>query len=310
MQSLDYLNKEFALPGHLEFKEGPAGCIFADIKNESGSAEVFLHGAQITSYIPKDNEPVFFLSGLSKFEEGKAIRGGIPVSWPWFADHPTDGGKPAHGFARTSTWHIIGTEQKTPSETLIRLGLTDSGETRKLFNHRFDLEIVFTIGSELNVKLRMKNTDKEDFTVTSAFHSYYRVHNVPDVSVHGLDGLSFIDKVDDFKTKTQHGPLRITGETDKIYLNTEGECVIEDPGFNRSIRINKSGSSSTVVWNPWEEKAGQMQDLGDRDYLNFVCVETANAGDDTVTISPGEQHELQMNIVVEDMLLKIYRGSA
>ena len=299
MQSVDKLNKEFALPGHMEFKEGPGRFIFADIKNDSASAELFIHGAQLTSFIPKNNAPVLFLSGLSNFEAGKAIRGGIPISWPWFADHPTDSSKPAHGFARTSAWQVRAAEQKTPSETLIRLGLTDSEETRKLFGYKFDLEITISIGKELNLVLRMKNMDEEDFTVTSAFHSYYSIHNILDVSVHGLEGSGYIDKVDDFNTKTQDGPVRITGETDRIYMKTSGDCVIEDPGFNRSIRIKKSGSSSTVAWNPWDEKAIQMKDLGNLDYLKFICIETANAGDDTVTLSPGEEHELQMNIAVE-----------
>lgn len=301
MQSVGKLNMEFAVPDRLQFKEGPGGLILADIKNESASAELFLHGAQITSYKPRGYEQVLFLSGSSRFEPGVAIRGGIPVSWPWFADHPTDNTKPAHGFARTSTWRVRGAEQITSSETLIKLGLTDSGETRNLFEYKFDLEIAISIGRQLNIELTMKNMDSKDFTVTSAFHSYYAIHNILDVSVHGLEGCGFIDKVDNFKTKMQDGPVRMAGETDRIYLRTTGDCVIEDPGLNRSIRIKKSGSNSTVVWNPWAEKARGMKDLGDRDYTKFLCVETANAGDDIIKLSPGEEHKLRMDVRVEAM---------
>ena len=299
MQNLAQLSNEFVIPGHIEFKDGPGGLIVAEVKNESSRTEIFLHGAQITSFKPNGQEQVIYLSPNSRFEPGVAIRGGIPLSWPWFADHPTDKSKPAHGFARTSRWHLKETLKVSDSETEIRLGLTSSNETLKLFDHRFCLEIVFSIGPQMNIELRTLNTDDSEFTISSAFHSYYKIHNISDVSVRGLENAAYMDKTDNFKKKKQDGPLEITGETDRIYMNTASDCVIEDPGLKRAVNIKKSGSNSTVVWNPWEEKARGMKDLGGQEYMNFFCVETANAGDDTVTILPGEEHRLQMNVRVD-----------
>jgi len=153
----------------------------------------------------------------------------------------------------------------------------------------------------MNIELRTLNIGSSEFTISSAFHSYYKIHNISNVSVHGLEGTTYIDKVDNFRKKKQDGPLKIASETDRVYINTDNDCVIKDPGLKRSIHIKKSGSSSTVVWNPWEEKARGMKDLGAREYMNFVCVETANAGDDTVTISPGEEHKLRIHVGVESM---------
>lgn len=293
------LNDRFSISDSITFKKGPNGLIYAEVQNDSATANVFLHGAQITSYVPAGHEPVFFLSGLSRYEANKALRGGIPVSWPWFADHPSDASKPAHGFARITDWMIRGTELVSGGETGITLGLTDSETTRKLWDYSFDLELNISIGSALHLGLTMKNKGNTAFSITSAFHSYFKISAIKDITVRGLENTDFIDKVDGFKVKTQHGPLRISGETDRIYLDTNKGCIITDPGFKREMHINKSGSSSTVVWNPWEEKARNMNDLGERDYRDFVCVEVANAGNDLITIAPGGEHRLELHVTVE-----------
>jgi len=299
--NVNNLNQEFAVEGCLIFKEGTKGLVYAEIKNEAASAQIYLHGAHITSFTPLEQDPVIFLSPLSLYEPGKAIRGGIPISWPWFADHPTDNTKPAHGFARISLWEVRGIKYLSKDETQITLGLTDNENTLEIWNYRFDLEIVIKISKELNVELTMTNCGKEDFTITSAFHSYYHVGNIKDVTIHGLEDTSYIDKVNNFKKKIQKGLLFITEETDRIYLDVKSECVIEDQSLNRKIRIQKSGSNSTVIWNPWREKAIQMKDLGDNDYKKFVCIETTNAGEDLITLAPDEQHTLELNITVESL---------
>lgn len=293
------LNREYSIENHLIFKEGVGELVYAEIKNEAASGQIFLHGAQITSFTPNGQEPVLFLSPLSQFEPGKAIRGGIPISWPWFADNPTDSSKPAHGFARTSLWDVRATKRISEAETQITLGLSDNENTREIWDYRFDLELSVNIGIELNTQLTMTNSGNQEFTVTSAFHSYYQVGNVNDVTISGLEGANYIDKVNNFIKKTQEGSIRITSETDRIYLDTTSDCVIDDPVLKRKIRIHKSDSNSTVIWNPWSYKAQQMKDLGDQDYLNFVCVETTNAGEDIISISPGKQHKLEMRVEIE-----------
>jgi len=297
---VDNLNHRFAIRDNLIFKEGTNELIYAEIKNEAASAQIYLHGAHITSFTPLGEDPVIFLSSLSQIEPGKAIRGGIPISWPWFADHPTDKTKPAHGFARTSLWEVRETQNISKDKTVITLGLRDNEETQKLWDYSFDLELAISIGKELNSELTMTNSGKEDFTITSAFHSYYIVGDVNDIAIYGLEDTNYIDKVDNFSMKLQDSPVKIADETDRIYLDTTSDCVIEDPSLNRQIRIRKSGSSSTVVWNPWMDGAKKMKDLGDLDYLNFVCVETTNAGEDRIKLAPDKQHKLELNVIVKN----------
>lgn len=296
---IDELNARFSIPGCLTFKKAPGGFIYVEVKNNSATAQVFLHGAQVTSYVPTGHEPLLFLSGLSRYEADKAIRGGVPISFPWFADHPTDASEPAHGFARITDWTVIKTELLSGGETSLTLGLTDSEATRKLWDYSFELNLDISIGSALDLALTMKNTGGAPFSITSAFHSYFNISAISNISIHGLENTDYIDKVDGFKFKKQHGPVQISEETDRIYMHTDTECIIADPGFGRNVRIRKSGSRSTVVWNPWKEKARGMSDLGDDDYLGFVCVEVTNAGDDVVLVPPGAEHRLGLNVLIE-----------
>ncbi len=298
MDSIDDLNKRFGIPGQMTFKSGPGGLTVAELNNQHAAATVFLQGANVTSFKPRGQEEVVFLSRHSRFESGIAIRGGIPISWPWFADHPTDKSKPAHGFARISDWEVRGTEVHGGASR-IRFGLSDNQYTRSLWPQAFDLEFIMTVGKELHLDLTAKNTGEEDFTFSQAFHSYFHVSDINKIYVQGLEGYYYIDKVDSFKDKYQKGQVRIVEETDRIYLDAASDCVIHDPGFNRKIRISKQGSKSTVIWNPWVAKAHQMKDLGDQEYKRFACVETTNAGEDLITLSPGSEHILTTKISIE-----------
>lgn len=298
MDIIDDLNKRFGFPDQIIFKGGPGGLTVAEINNQDAAATVFLHGAHVTSFKPKGQQEVIFLSGNSRFEPGIAIRGGIPISWPWFADDPTDKSNPAHGFARTSNWEVRGTEVDGGASR-VRLGLSDNQYTRSLWPRAFDLEFIMTVGKELHLDLIAKNTGGKDFTISQAFHSYYRVSEINKIYVQGLEGCKYIDKVDSFKEKYQEGRVEIVEETDRIYIDTANDCVVHDRGFKRRIRIEKEGSNSTVIWNPWVAKAHQMKDLGDLDYKRFVCVETTNAGEDLITVAPGSGNTLSALIRVE-----------
>ena len=298
MDSIDDLNERFGILGRIAFKGRHGGLTVADINNRHSTATVFLHGAHVTSFKPKGGEEVLFLSGHSRFESGIAIRGGIPISWPWFADHPANKTKPAHGFARISNWEVRGTEIDGEASR-ITFGLSENQYTRSLWPHAFDLEFVIRVGKELHLDLIAKNTGEEDFTITQAFHSYFRVSEIKNIYVQGLEGSNYIDKVDSFKEKYQEGQVEIVKETDRIYCKTATDCVIHDPGLKRKIRIKKDGSRSTVIWNPWAAKAHKMNDLDDKDYKRFVCVETTNAGEDLIPLSLGSKHILSANISIE-----------
>ncbi len=292
------LNERFGIPGELEFVEGPGGLPVASIRNEGGGAGVCLLGGHVLSYEPSGQEPVLWVSAESHFEVGRPIRGGIPVCWPWFAGQVPAPGLPAHGCVRTRLWEVRGTES-LDAATRIVLGITDDEETRALWPHRFDLEIAVTVGAELRVDLTARNTDDEAWSCTGALHSYFAVGDVEQVCVLGLDGCRYLNKVEEFAEQRQRGPITVASEVDRIYTETTAECTIEDPVLGRRIRVAKEGSHTTVVWNPWVDKSARMEDFGDEEYHGMLCVETANAGEDVVTLEPGEAHRLTAVISAE-----------
>ena len=183
--------------------------------------------------------------------------------------------------------------------TEIRLGLTESETSLALWPHTFDLEIVVTVAARLQVELIARNPGDQPFVCGGALHSYYTVGDARQIAIDGLDGCDYLDKVEGFKRKPQHGPVTITGETDRVYLDTDATCVIEIPRWRRRIGIAKAGSRTTVVWNPWAEKAKQIADFEDEEYLSMVCVETANADTDVATVAPGGEHRLSAAIGLE-----------
>jgi D-hexose-6-phosphate mutarotase len=296
---LETLNESFAITDHIAFVSGAGGLPFAQIRNAFATATVSLHGGQVLAFQPHGHGPVLWVSAQSLYQPGKAIRGGIPVCWPWFGPHPSDPAKPAHGFARTSLWSVLSAAALADGATQIRLRLADGDTSLALWPHAFDLRLVVTVGAELKVELIARNPGSAPYTYSGALHSYFDVSDIAAISIRGLDGCPYIDQVDGDQRKLQHGPITIASETDRVYLNTTETCAIEDPGLDRRITIAKAGSHSTVVWNPWVEKARRLADFGDEEYHSMVCVETANADGDSVTVAPGGEQRLTAIIGVE-----------
>jgi glucose-6-phosphate 1-epimerase len=297
--NLDTLNRRFGLPGVLDFRVGPGGLPVVEVINEQSSAAIALQGAHLLNWAPSGEDPVIWLSPDAKFATGKSVRGGVPVCWPWFGPHEQEAGFPAHGFARTVPWEVFETNGNEDGSTTIGLRLMQSDATRAQWPHATELELYMRIGTTLELDLVTRNTGSVLVTIGAALHTYFQVCDIRKVSVLGLDGLEFIDKVDGAARKHQDGPVRFSGETDRIYLDTGGDCLIDDPVLERRIRIHKRGSHSTVVWNPWIVKAEQMGDLGPDGYLHMLCVESANAAEDVVKIGPGCEHHLWMRYSVE-----------
>jgi glucose-6-phosphate 1-epimerase len=293
MNDTKVLNSLYGIPGRQIFKEGDDGLVFIEVNNEFATGRMYLQGGHVTHFQPKDQEPVLWVSDCSLFEPGKAIRGGIPICWPWFADHPSDDKKPAHGFVRTSPWEILGSGETDSQETFIRLGLSENEHTLAIWPHSFNLELNALFGKRLSVSLFISNSGDRTFTCTGALHSYFYVGDSGRIRILGLEGKEYLDKVDGFSRKKQEGPVVMEKETDRIYLEASGECLIEDPVMHRAICIHKKGSNTTVVWNPGAEKSEKMSDMGKNAYHNMVCVETANAANDTITLAPGEIHRIE-----------------
>lgn len=294
-QSIDALNERFAVPGHLAFAAHPSG-IAAHIRNAHATASVALYGAQPLTFQPHGAPPLLWLSEQAVYAPGKAIRGGIPLCWPWFGPHPSDLSLPAHGFVRTRVWQVLSASGAPGGATALRLGLTDDDASRALWPHPFELELALLVGGALQLELLVRNTGEAPLSFSGALHSYFTVGDVAQIAVGGLDGAEYLDQTDAMRRVRQSGPVRFAGEVDRIYLDTEAECAVEDPSLGRTIRVAKSGSRSTVVWNPWAEKARRLADMADDAYRGMVCVETANAAEDAVTLAPGAEHRLLVRI--------------
>ena len=261
----------------------------AHVTTAQASASIALHGGQLLSWQPIGQQPVIWLSKAALFESGKPVRGGVPVCWPWFGAVPD---KPAHGFVRTRMWQMRAAATDAAGQMVLRLGISDDAETRVLWDHAFDLELVVTVGQTLTLALITRNTGDAPFEISQALHTYFCTSDITQTAVHGLDGCSFLDKVHGMVTGQQLGPVTFTGETDRIYFDTTHSCRIEDPVQRRGVTVAKSGSSSTVVWNPWSEREKSFADMAAGEYRQMLCVETCNAGPDRITIAPGCTHAL------------------
>lgn len=292
---LDTLNTTFGLPGTLHFAEAAPGLPVAHVTTPLASASIALQGAQLLTWQPTGQPPVLWVSKAAVFEEGKAVRGGVPVCWPWFGAVP---GKTMHGFVRSRLWQMRSAELGDSGQLVLRLGINDDASTRALWNHAFDLELAVTVGSTLTLALTTHNTDEEAFEITQALHTYLATGDISHTTVQGLDGCHYLDKVQDFASCHQSGPVTFSGETDRIYTDTTADSLIVDSATGRTLRIAKQGSASTVVWNPWSDKEKTMADMASGDYRQMLCVETCNAGPDRVTLAPGASHTLAASVSV------------
>ncbi len=298
---IELLNAQFALTDELLFQPGENGLPKVQINNGLASAEVYLQGAHITAFQPRGGEPVLWMSPLAQFQRDKAIRGGVPVIWPWFGPHLIDKNKPQHGFARSIEWRVKATTALSDGSTRLQLQLKDTPTTHALWPHAFELTLTITVGTELTIELTSCNTGEQTFVAGGALHSYFAVGDVKKIHIDGLLGHLYIDQLDGNRIKQQNDAICIREEVDRIYFDTEdtcseGICAIFDAQFLRQIYIKKSGSHTTVVWNPWENKAKSMADFPDDGYRQMVCIETANAVDDVRHLAPGETHTLSQTI--------------
>jgi glucose-6-phosphate 1-epimerase len=292
---------QFDIPDALRFEDTPGGLVRAVISTPAAEAEVYLQGAHVTHWTPRGQRPVLFVSPKSLFQPGKAIRGGVPIIFPWFGPRGDGKSGPAHGFARTMEWAIEGTQLHHDGRVEITLSLAPNDATRGLGYDAFRLRFRVTAGAKLEMELETRNDAAEPFTYEEALHSYFAIADIHRVSVTGLEGTTYIDKTDGFKRKRLSSePLRIAKETDQVHLSTKAACVIDDPVWNRRIIIEKGGSESTVVWNPWIDKTKGMSDMAPDDWRGMICVETANVADNAVHIAPGASHKVTASIRVEN----------
>jgi len=297
---IERLNADYAIAGQLKFIEGKGGFPFIEISNAKASALISVYAGQVLSFHPAGvADDLMFLSEKAYYQPGKAIKGGAPICWPWFGADPQGLGRPAHGFVRNRLWNVVATGTTADGDTRVTLGLIDTPETRAIWPQSFTLALEITVGDSLNLELLTRNTGTQAFPVTQAFHTYFKIGDISQTSVLGLEGIDYIDKTDNSAQKHQNGVVTINTEVDRIYLGVQGELVIADAALKRRIRIASRGSKTAVVWNPWAKISAEMGDLQDDDYRRLLCVETTNAATDVVEIAPSSEFRLVANYRVE-----------
>ena len=290
MSDIQTLTQQFGIAGKLSF-EMVGDLAAARVKTPFATATVALQGAHVMTWQPAGQKPVIWVSKLAKYAPGKSIRGGVPVCWPWFGPHASEASFPGHGFARTVPWALGATKALPDGRVRLEFELTQTDATRAQWPHASTVRNIITIGEELEITLETVNTGKTLFQLGQALHTYFVVGDIRQATVAGLEGCDYLDKVGGGR-KRQQGPITFTQETDRIYLGTHGCCGILDPVMDRTLLITSTGSRSTIVWNPWTDKAEKMGDFGAEGPWGMVCVETANAAEDVIMLPAGETHRL------------------
>jgi len=288
--------QHFEIDRVIRFQTNRYGLTEMLISNDAAEAVIYLRGGNLTHFQPRGESAVIFGGETCEMHPEKTLHAGIPICWPWFGPHPTDSDKPQHGFARNREWEVRETEQLANGETRVVLGLHEDEETLELFEHMFDLTLTFTIGKQLLIDLRTYNSNAEPFHFTQALHSYFATSDIDNVLIHGVEETPFIDLADDHKKKQESDLLLIDRILNRIYEPTDQACALSDEGAKRKIHIDKEGSRATTIWNPGKESG--LHDLPGDDYRRFVCIETCNAGQDTITLESGASHHITQKITI------------
>ncbi|PFG37146.1 glucose-6-phosphate 1-epimerase [Flavimobilis soli] len=292
------------LPSSVRIEPGVGDGDLLVVETPSGTARIHTYGAHLVSWVPAGGADLLWVSPRTAYEPGAAIRGGVPLCFPWFGPHPSGTG-PAHGFARVSVWRLVEATELPDDAThpgggvAVTLELTEQDVDPALTSvwpHPFAARVRLVVGRELSLSLAVTNTGGQTFSVSEALHTYVAVGDVRRVIVTGLDGATYVDKVAD-DVHVQVGPVVLDGETDRVYTGTAATTQVVEPG-RPTVTVAKSGSRSTVVWNPWAEKAAAMADVPDDAWTGFVCVETANAFDDSFAVEPGETRTITARFTV------------
>jgi glucose-6-phosphate 1-epimerase len=300
------LNKKFGIGNELAFKELAAGITSIELDTALATASISLMGGQVLTWHPKSQqEPVLWLSKLAQYEPGKAIRGGVPICWPWFGAHASDSHLPGHGFARVAQWEIDSTKIDASGVVELELTLADSDIPAKLRPSDWPASIILSacirIGEKLEVTLTTTNKSDLALRLTEGLHTYFQVSEIEHVRVLGLDECDYVDLTEGNQRCKQLGPIVFKGETGRIFVNCDRTSVIEDCVLGRAIHIAATGSQSMAVWNPGLEIASKMADLGKEGWRSMVCVETANALENTILIQPRHKHTMSTTYSVVDL---------
>jgi glucose-6-phosphate 1-epimerase len=294
------LTAKFGIAGILDFAETEHGLVKAAISLDGLAGELYLQGAHLTAWQPPGERPVLFTSPNSQFAPDRAIRGGIPIIFPWFGPSRHAPAAPQHGFARTAPWQLDGVETAGRESVTLTFSLGDGDVSSAFWPEPFRAVYTVVLAQTLSLRLAVQNRAAHPIIFEEALHSYFAISDISGVVISGLAGATYIDKTDAARRKPQTAALlTMTAETDSVYLDTPGICAIEDRGWRRRIIIEKAGAASTVAWNPWTEKAAAMADLGDPAWRGMVCVEAGNIADNEVRLAADGEHTMSTTISID-----------
>jgi glucose-6-phosphate 1-epimerase len=304
LQTPELLNESFGLPGVLAFEEHD-GLTRARVTLPACEATIYLHGAHITHWQHFSEEPILFLSPKSAFAADKAIRGGIPICFPWFGNGLSGLQKPSHGFARLEEWTfafaaLAGDELHLtftlgPSELSRSLGYAD-------FRVAYEVILGAEEGKSLTLRLTVANSGEKPLVFEEALHAYFHVGDPRTTELEGLESATFLDKTDKAKPRqAPAGPLKFAKQTDSVFAGNEATVKLLDVQIDRHLIIAKQNSATTVVWNPFPEGSATLADLAADSWEHFLCVEAANTGTDAITLAAGGVHTMEARITVDSL---------
>ncbi len=290
--------KQFEIPDRVTILEGNGELPKIEAVSDWGTAEIYFQGAHVTDFHKRGEAPLLFISQCSQFAGGHPIRGGIPVILPWFGARE---GVPTHGFARATEWDLHEAISLPEGGVSLRFGFPETALSATY--PPFSANYVVTVANVLNLELIITNLSREQpLTFENCLHTYFNVGAISDVSIVGLNGVTYLDKTDNFTAKEEKAEaIKIAAEVDRIYLDTTGTIEVLDAKLGRKIRIEKSGSASTVLWNPWVNKSQQMPDFGNDEYQRMVCVESGNVDKNKITLPPGKSNVMKVTLRSEPL---------
>jgi len=292
------MNERHALDGLARIEPGKGGLPRILVETKAATAEIYLYGAQVTSWRPAGFDDVLFVSEGSHWELGKPIRGGIPICFPWFRAKADDSKAPTHGFVRTREWSVDTIRREGEYSVVVNLSTQSDADSRRWWPHEFRLEYAVTVGPRLTLELTMRNVGERELEFQEALHSYFRVGDVQRVTVSGLESVQYLDNRDNNLEKKQEGSLILTMQTDNAYLDAVGAVEIVDPVFGRKLLTEKRNSVSTIAWNPWSDGAAALTDFGNEEWRGMLCVEGGNVLRQPVHLNPGCSHTMTITLGV------------
>ena len=257
--------------------------------HDKANAAISLFGGHVVSFQPQGQEDLIWMSQQAKFDGKTALRGGIPVCWPWFGRIAA----PAHGFARSSEWQLV-EHRESEAGVIVSLGLKPSEATLAVWPHQFDARLNVEIGDQLKVTLDVKNTDLQPWTFSGALHTYLNVGDIHNTTTTGM-GAEYIDSLQGGKICQGGSELVLTDTIDRVYTQPEAQIFVADKKLDRTLTVENHGHNSAVLWNPWAEGATAMGDMQNDGYLTMMCVEStlhAPSLEAGKTLQPGESHQL------------------